>query len=423
MNKILESARSSFLQLQSLTSQQRNQALERLSQLILESQNDWLKSNAKDVEQGKELEDALLQRLHLTKEKIEVVAQGVNDVAQLPEVLGKATLHRELAPGLVLKRQNVPIGVIAIIFESRPDVLPQILALVLKTANAVVLKGGKETQNSNSAFMQIVERLNAEFSFLPKSWAQVVSTREDIHELLKRNDLVDLVIPRGSNQLVQFVMDSTKIPVLGHADGVCHIYAHSDCNPTACIDLILDAKLQYPSACNALETLLVHKEVAAKLIPALSASIEKAGGKIFGCPDSQKIASSISAVQNWHIEHGNNNLSVRVVQNLDEAIEHINTHGSKHTDCILTQDQDAIQRFFQKVDAAGVYANASTRFADGFRYGFGAEVGVSTSKTHARGPVGLEGLVTYKYTLIGENHCVSDFSGPDAKTYTHKDFS
>lgn len=420
---VVNTARQSFLALQNLSPEQRNVALRRLSEIIDANQQSWLAANANDIAAAKGLPEALQQRLHLSSEKVYVVSQGVRDVSDLPEILDQVTLHRELAPGLKLKRKNVPIGVIAIIFESRPDVLPQILALTLKTANAVILKGGKETQNSNDAFMKFVAQLNAELPFLPSGWAQLVSTREDVHELLKRSDLIDLVIPRGSNELVQSVMNATKIPVLGHADGVCHIFANKDYDLQKAAELVLDAKLQYPSACNALETLLVHQQVAPKLLPMVAAGIEKAGGQIFGCAKTKEHLPTAKPVENWHFEHGNNNLSIRVVDDLEMAIQHINAHGSKHTDCILTNDSAAAEVFLTRVDAAGVFHNTSTRFADGFRYGFGAEIGVSTSKTHARGPVGLEGLVSYKYVVVGDNHRVAEFSGLNAKKYTHKDIT
>lgn len=387
----------------------KNEALEEFATLI-ESHSDYILSeNNKDLNESKgNISDALYNRLKLDESKILNITQGLRDMIALEDPVGRVQIRRELDKGLVLERITVPLGVIGIVFESRPDVIPQILSLVLKSGNAAVLKGGKEASNSNKAFMSLIEKLNKKITFFPKDWATLIDTREDVAEMLKHHDLIDLVIPRGSNELVRSIKNSTKIPVLGHADGVCHMYIHENADIKKAVRLAIDAKAQYPSACNALETLLVDKKIASEFLNMFR-------------PEAQKSKIQIIEDSNWTTEYGDLRLSLKVVDDLEAAIEHINTYGSHHTDAIVSENPFVLEIFLNAIDSACVFANASTRFADGFRFGFGAEVGISTEKLHARGPVGLEGLVTYKYKLRGTGQIVSDYSGPNAKKFSHKD--
>lgn len=366
-----------------------------------------------------------MQRLTLSKDKIATLEQGTKDVAKLEDPVGKALEKTLLDDGLVLEKIAVPIGVIGIIFESRPDVIPQILALILKSGNAVVLKGGSEATNTNRAFMQLVKELGERCPFLPQNWAQLVLSREAVHDMLNYPQYVDLVIPRGSNALVQSIMNATKIPVLGHADGICHLYVHPKVDLEQAIPVIVDAKAQYPAVCNALETLLVDESIAAEALPKICSALTDAGVALKGCQRTQEVVASVEAAteEDWHTEYGDLTLSIKVVNGITEAIGHINTYGSHHTDGILTTDATAQQQFMAEVDSASVVVNASTRFADGFRYGLGAEIGISTAKTHARGPVGLEGLVIYKYQLTGNGHVVASYTGGNAKPFLHKPVS
>ena len=417
--QLLEAKHSSY-KMQTLKTDQKNHALEVFARLIEENKDFLLKENQKDMESQKgKIDSSLYQRLKLDDTKIIQLIQGLKDMQSLSDPIGQTEWKRELDDGLTLERKTVPLGTLGIIFESRPDVIPQVLSLVLKSGNAAVLKGGKEALNSNRAFMKLVSLMNAEVGFLPKSWAQLIESREDVDEMLKHSDLLDLIIPRGSNELVKKVMNSTSIPVLGHADGICHLYVHPSANLDRTLPLIIDSKIQYPSACNALETLLIDKVIFEKFWDRFLAVAQKSNIQLH-VDDLLKQNTDLPLVSDWRIEYGSLDLSVKIVDNLDAAIEHINTYGSHHTDGILAEDQNAIEKFICSVDSASVIANASTRFADGFRYGMGAEVGISTAKTHARGPVGLEGLVIYKYILRGNGQVVASYVGENARVFTHK---
>ena len=293
-----------------------------------------------------------------------------------------------------------------IIFEARPDVISQISSLAIKSSNAVILKGGKETTNTNREILSVINSALASVDDFPENVVQQVFSRDDVAEMLKCDGYINLIIPRGGNSLVKFIKENTKIPVLGHADGICHIFVDESADLITAQKIIVDAKTQYPSACNSVETLLIHEGFAKK--DELLASLQLEEIKLVANPDS------------WAFEYGDKILSFKTVASVDEAIEHINKYGSGHTDCIITKDENSAEIFMNNVDSAGVYFNASTRFADGFRYGFGAEVGISTNKTHARGPVGLEGLTIYKYKLIGQGHIVADYV-EDRKQFHHKD--
>jgi glutamate-5-semialdehyde dehydrogenase len=416
---ILKQARAASYAMATLPTASKNAALQRFADLVAQNTDFLLAENAKDLAQAGDLAPSMRQRLKLDAGKLAQLVQGLRDVAQLPDPVGQVLSATELDTGLVLEKKTVPLGVIAIIFESRPDVIPQILSLILKSGNAVVLKGGREAGHSNAAFMTLVDQLNTACPELPAGWAQRVSSREAIQEVLNYPQYVDLVIPRGSNALVQQIQQATRIPVLGHADGVCHLYVHATADLDQAVPVIIDAKAQYPAACNALETLLIDASVADALLPRVAEEATTAGITLLGCPHTQALLG-VGPVTDWHTEYGDLTLAVRVVDGPEAALNHIHTHGSHHTEAILAQDPDAIAWFLNSVDAACVFANASTRFADGFRFGLGAEVGISTAKTHARGPVGLEGLVIYKYLLRGQGQRVAEYVGPDARSFMHR---
>lgn len=418
-----------FYAMATLSRAQKDEALTALADLLLEQQEALLAANALDLAQAQAegLSGPLLNRLKLDEGKLTQLKQGILDVKALPDPVGQTLSKTLLDEGLILEKKTVPLGLIAIIFESRPDVVPQILSLILKSGNAVVFKGGKEATHSNRAFITLVEALAQRCPFLPQGWATLIEGREAVAELLTYPQHVDLVIPRGSNELVQHIMAATRIPVLGHADGVCHLYLHPSANLQATLPVIIDAKTQYPSACNALETLLVDEAVAPEFWPAFSRAAQAAGVTLKACEASlPQLLAHLPGAQpateaDWRTEYGDLTLAVKVVKSLPEAIGHINTYGSHHTDGILATNEAAIGQFLSAVDSASVFVNASTRFADGFRYGLGAEIGISTARTHARGPVGLEGLVSTKYLLTGQNQIVGDYVGnPPAKTFCHQ---
>ena len=329
-------------------------------------------------------------------------------------------MARELDKGLNLYKISCPIGVLAVIFEARPDALVQIATLCLKSGNCAILKGGKETANTNKVLFDIVKE-SAKEAGLPEGILLQATAHSDIDELLDCYGLVDLLIPRGSNAFVQYIMNNTKIPVMGHADGICHIYVDEDFNEDLAIPVIVDAKTQYTAACNSVETILINRKIAKEFLPKLAKTLAENNVKLFGNKEVLEIIDAQKMEDDAYAkEYLDLCASVKIVENVDEAIEHINKFGSHHTDCIITDNDETANKFMQMVDSAGVYQNASTRFADGFRYGFGAEVGISTSKIHARGPVGLEGLVTYKYKLFGHGHVVADYAN-GSKTFKHRD--
>lgn len=420
----LQHSKQAFLTMATLSTQQKNDALLAFAEIIERNSDLLLTENTKDIAQAEMdgLTPSLYQRLKLDSGKIVQLVQGIRDLVKLPDPAGQVLSATKLDDGLILQKETVPLGVIGIIFESRPDVIPQILSLILKSGNAVVLKGGREALHSNHAFMSLVAQLNGQCPWLPTAWATLLDSREAVQEMLNYPQYVDLVIPRGSNQLVQSIMAATKIPVLGHADGVCHLYVHRSADLEKAIPLIIDAKSQYPAACNALETLLVDAAVADSFLPRFAEDARNAGIMLRGCEQTRLILPGIEPATevDWRTEYGDLTLAVKVVSSQQEAMAHINQYGSHHTDAILATEPEAIEIFMNGIDSACVFANASTRFADGFRFGLGAEIGISTAKTHARGPVGLEGLVIYKYKLRGNHHIVGDYVGENAKPFLHK---
>jgi glutamate-5-semialdehyde dehydrogenase len=370
-------------------------------------------ANDEDIAAGVQngLPDPIMKRLRFDAGKLRDAAAGIKDLIALPDPLFQTLLHRELDEGLVLRRVSCPIGVIGVIFESRPDALIQIAALCLKSGNCTILKGGSEAARTNKILADVIFEAGVGAG-LPKGFLSLVETRADTNELLACHESIDLLIPRGSNEFVRYIMDRSSIPVMGHADGVCHIYADESADVEKAVPIIRDAKVQYAAACNAVETLLVHRNAAAALLPPVFADLRAHGVTVKGCPKTREILPDAEPASDadFATEYLDYIISVKIVETLDEAIAHINTYGSHHTDAILTEDDAAAERFMLLVDSAGVYRNCSTRFADGFRYGFGAEVGISTGKLHARGPVGLSGLVTYKYELRGNGQIVGDYA-------------
>ncbi|MBO4352819.1 MAG: glutamate-5-semialdehyde dehydrogenase, partial [Eggerthellaceae bacterium] len=381
----------------------RNAALAAIGEALASHASEIFAANEADLAAAEEsgVAPAIVKRLKFDQHKLDDVIAGINDLIGLPDPVGAVLLDRELDEGLRLKRIACPIGVIGVIFEARPDALVQISTLCLKSGNCSILKGGSETSATNRALFELIHAAAVEAG-MPELCMFQVEAREDIGKLLACDGSVDLLIPRGSNSFVRYIMDNTRIPVMGHADGICHIYVDESADIDMAVPVIIDAKTQYTAACNAVETLLVHRPIAQELLPKLAAACADVGVTLRGDADTQAIIDCEPATDDdWATEYLDLILSVKIVDDIDEAITHINRYGSHHTDAIMAEDDAAAARFMQLVDSAGVYRNISTRFADGFRYGFGAEVGISTSKLHARGPVGLEGLVTYKYEIEG----------------------
>lgn len=456
----LMAAKKSASLISSLSPAQRQEVIERMAAFIERREDEILSANKHDMSRAQKLLDSgeitksMLDRLKLDSSKLKGIVEGVRQVASLPDPVGAISLARELDDGLKLYRVTSPIGVIAVIFESRPDVLPQIASLAVRSGNVAVLKGGKEARFTLTVLFECLQQALGDKG-LPSQSLVLLHNREDIEAILKADGLVDLVIPRGSNQLVRYIQDNTRIPVLGHAEGLCSMYVHSDADLEMAVKLAIDGKTQYPAACNTIETLLVHATVAGAYLPRVAKELFdrnvelRADGRAFeiisnsgvvppaasdgasassadvAAAEPSNVSKSASLIrarnEDWSTEFSDLVLAIKVVDSLDEAVDHINHFGSNHTDCIVSADVATYEAFFKVVNSAGVYWNASTRFADGFRYGFGAEVGISTNKMHPRGPVGLEGLVSYKYKLVGKGHVVKDYSGENARKYKHRD--
>ena len=410
--EIAKNAKDASLKLANLSIGVKNSALEAVAKGIEVNKQKLFDANAQDlkdaqkmVESG-ELSQAVYNRLKLDENKMEAMISGVRDLIKLEDPINKCLLARELDNGLNLYKISCPIGVLGIIFEARPDVITQISALAIKSSNAVILKGGKEAINTNKVTFEIITNALSQIKEFPQNAINQVFSREDVAKMLDMNDYIDLIIPRGGNSLVKFIQDNTKIPVLGHADGICHIFIDENSDLKMATDIVIDAKTQYPSACNAVETLLIHKNF--KHTEALLSVLKSADINLIDKPEQ------------WDFEYSDKILAYKFVENINEAISHINTYGSGHTDAIVTDNMQNAEKFLNEVDSAGVNHNVSTRFSDGYRYGFGAEVGISTNKTHARGPVGLEGLTIYKYKLYGNGQIVKDYA-EGKKHFTHKD--
>ena len=411
-------AREASYSMAVLTREQKDSALKAIADALNSEKDRIIAANAEDLANAEaaDLEKPLIKRLKFADAKIADVTDGILSLMTLEDPVGKQTLHTTLDDGLELYRVTCPIGVIGVIFESRPDALVQIATLCLKSGNAVFLKGGSEAANTNKVLSEVIYEAGIKAG-LPEGWLNLLTTRAEISDMLKLDEYIDLIIPRGSNAFVQYIMQNTNIAVLGHADGVCHTYINEKADPATALKVAVDAKTQYVSVCNATETFLVDEALKDTLLKDLIKTLRDAGVTIYG-DDYVAEAFGAEKVTEWHHEYLDMKCSVKVVSGIDEAIAHINRYGPGHTDAIITEDKAAADRFMLGVDSGSVLVNCSTRFADGFRYGFGAEVGISTSKIHARGPVGLEGLVSYKYKLLGNGDIVGDYAS-GAKKFKH----
>ena len=423
--EVAHKTRQAARELGVLSGAERDQAIAAIAESLEMAIPEILRANELDCQaaQAEGISKPLYDRLKLSESKLKSTITGVWDVQKLADPLGEITIHRELDRGLVLKRMSCPLGVLGVIFEARPEALIQITSLAIKSGNGVILKGGKEAIRSCQILVEVIKKGLAKTKVNAEA-IQLLTTREEIKELLTLDQYVDLIIPRGSNEFVRYIQQNTQIPVLGHADGVCNLYLDETADFNKAIAITVDSKTQYPAACNAIETLLVHEKIADELLPKLAVALSEKQVIIKGDQKTQSIITVLPATEaDWQTEYSDLILSIKIVSNLEEAIAHIHRYGSKHTEGIVTENPEAATQFCNQVDAAGVFQNCSTRFADGFRYGFGAEVGISTQKMPPRGPVGLEGLVTYKYQLIGEGHLVETYSGIEAKPFTHQDLS
>lgn len=410
--EIATKAKNASKKVATLSTEIKNKALLNIANNLKVNQDKIFEANKMDLDLAKplveseKLSQSVFNRLKLDENKMRDMIQGIIDISNLEDPIGKTLLKRQLDDGLILTKISCPIGVLGIIFEARPDVISQISSLAIKSSNVVILKGGKESINTNKAIMNVIQEALAKTEGFPENVLTQVFTRDDVKNMLSMDKYIDLIIPRGGNNLVKFIKENTKIPVLGHADGICHIFVDASADLEKSKRVIIDAKTQYPSACNSVETILIHKDF--KYETELLKALEDADIELIATPES------------WHKEYSDKVLSYKFVSSLEEAIEHINEFSSGHTESILTEDENNAKIFMNAVDSAGVYHNVSTRFADGFRYGFGAEVGISTNKTHARGPVGLEGLTIYKYNLEGNGDIVKDYV-EGVKKFNHKD--
>jgi len=429
IHELIRRARRAAHVLATLSGARRNEALHAASNAIEARAEEILAANEKDcaaaqqaVERG-ELSRAMFARLRTTERGIAEMAARVRDVARLPDPLHRRLSTTELDDDLVLHKETCPLGVVGVVFESRPDVVPQISSLALKSGNAVCLKGGAEAAETNAVLVSVWRDALSGFSDIPADSVVPIHTREDVAQILTLHDEIDLIVPRGSNEFVRYVTEHSRIPVLGHGEGICHVYVHNDADLQKALDVAYDSKVQYPAVCNAMETLLVHAEIAPIFLPLMIAEFRKASVEVRGCPRTMELANGQEVIpateEDWKKEYSDLIVSIRVVDGVNEAIEHINRYGSRHTESIVTESHDVASRFMEFVDAANVFQNASTRFSDGFRYGLGAEVGISTGKLHARGPVGLEGLTIYKYKLFGKGQTVASYS-KGQRTFKHR---
>ena len=431
--KVIEAKKASII-LASVSTDTKNEALEAMAQALDDNRDKILEANQKDIEAAEklkrkgELSQALVDRLKVNDSKISGMIDGIRDVIKLEDPVGKTIDALELDQGLELYQVSCPIGLIGVIFEARPDVVPQVMSLCLKSGNATIFKGGSEALNSNRVIFDLLNEAAESTKGMTSGAFQLMETREEVNDILSMDAYIDLLIPRGSNAFVKYMQDNTKIPVLGHADGICHIYVDDEADLSKAYEVCFDSKVQYPAVCNAMETLLINAEIAEKFLPKMARMYDDAGVQMRCDETSFEILGQIDFLKSiaraieddWRTEYNDLTLSIKIVESMDEAIEHINNYGSHHTDAIITENDLKKKKFTELIDSSSVMLNASTRFADGFRYGKGAEVGISTNKIHARGPVGMEGLLIYKYILVGNGDKVADYAGPDAKKFTHR---
>ena len=420
MDELARRVKESSIKLAAAGTEAKNKALAQIAESLKIRKSEIIKANQKDLKRSEQedLSAPLLKRLKFDEAKIADAIDGIHSLIKLEDPVGRTVFSTGLDDNLELYRVTCPIGVIGVIFESRPDALVQISTLCLKSGNGVLLKGGSEALETNRILAEVIIRA-AEEAGIPSNWAALLETRADVNEMLKMDRFIDLIIPRGSNDFVRYIMDNSKIPVMGHADGICHCYVDEDADLDMAAKIVVDSKTQYVAVCNAAETLLVHENVASEFLPTAKKLLDAKGVELVGCPKTQAlIPVGPAAEADWGTEYLDYKLSIKVVAGIDEAIDHINLYGSGHTDAIITGSREKAVRFMDYVDSGNVLWNCSTRFSDGFRYGFGAEVGISTSKIHTRGPVGLDGLVIYKYKLIGDGHLVEDYAN-HSRTFKH----
>jgi glutamate-5-semialdehyde dehydrogenase len=422
IQQMAEKAKAASIRLAATDGSLRNKALEQIILLLNENRSEIETANQTDLDKARAefLPDPLLKRLKFDAIKIQETCEGLQSLCRLPDPVGRTLSATELDQDLELYRVSCPIGVIGVIFESRPDALVQIASLCLKSANAVLLKGGTEAAHTNRILADIITDATHQAG-IPDQWMGLMETRSDVQELLGLDDFIDLIVPRGSNAFVKHIMDNTRIPVLGHADGICHVYVDKEADLDMARRITVDSKCQYVSVCNAAETLLVHAAVAEEFLPEMQSALAAGGVEIRGCNQTAAIIDVLPAVEtDWQTEYLDYIISIRIVDTLDQAVDHINQYGSGHTDVIVSRDNQRARHFMRRVDTADIMWNCSSRFSDGYRFGLGAEVGISTNKIHARGPVGMEGLMIYQWQLIGNGHVVSDYAGPQAKSFRHK---
>ena len=434
VGEMARAARAAAQALAAASEAARNAALEAIAAALESQREHILAANALDVEEAGqlvargELDEPLLKRLDLSGHKYDATVAMVRSILAQPEPLGRTQAATELDEGLVLYRVSVPIGVLGVIFESRPDALVQIACLCLKSGNAALLKGGREAARTNAALAEVMVSATRGMAEMPEHWMALLEGREEVRALLDEHEHIDLIIPRGSNEFVQYIMNNTNIPVMGHADGICHVYVDRSADIDRAVNIVVDSKTQYVSVCNAAETLLIHADMAAEAMPRIAEALRAKNVELRLDERARQALpadypSLPASEEDWRTEYLDYILSVRVVDDLAAAVYHINRYGSHHTDSIVTEDTAAAKAFLNQVDSASVVHNASTRFADGFRYGLGAEVGISTNRLHSRGPVGLEGLTSYKYVLEGNGHQVASYEGESARAFTHKKLS
>lgn len=412
ISEMAQSAKEAALKLAACDSTLKNKVLEQIAQTLEQNKEAIIRANQEDLKRSQQenLAVPLLKRLKFDETKLADVAAGIRSLIKLEDPVGKTSLATELDLSLELYRVSCPIGVIGIIFESRPDALVQISTLCLKSGNSVLLKGGSEASATNRILTELIIKAT-QMAGIPQGWINLLETRDDVNEMLKLDQYIDLIIPRGSNEFVRYIMDNSRIPVMGHADGICHCYVDAEADLEMAVRIAVDSKTQYVAVCNAMETLLVHQQIAPEFLPLLKKAMDEKNVELYGCHEVREIIEANPATEkDWRTEYLDYKLSIKVVESLTEAIGHINCYGSGHTDGIVTKNQANAVQFLNLVDSGNVFWNCSTRFSDGFKYGFGAEVGISTSKLHARGPVGLEGLLSYKYKLIGSGQVVDDYA-------------
>ena len=401
-----KAAKSGMRTLSLVSSEVRNNALQAMASAIRDNRESILTANKIDMKNGlaDRLADPLMKRLELDDKKIEIMADNLVQVAALPEPIGQIDSMWERPNGLRVGTVRVPIGVIGVIYESRPNVTVEVAALCIKSGNGVLLRGGSEAISSNTVIAEILQKSAKDFGLDQAIQFVNITDRQAVQSMIAKHELIDLIVPRGSNEFIRYIMKNSEIPVVGHADGICHVFIDQNADLEMATEIAINSKTQYVAACNAMETLLVHQKVAQTFLPRIQVRLAQEGVELRGCKTSQSICPDMLAAnsEDWSTEYLDKILSIRIVDDFDQAVDHINKYGSHHSDAIITKDYATAQKFLKVVDSAAVYVNSSTRFTDGYEFGLGAEVGISTQKLHCRGPMGLEGLTSYKYVIYGD---------------------